>query len=178
VRAVAFAPAGDRLASAGDDGSVRVWDATTGDELHRLTGHTGLVRAVAFAPAGDRLASAGDDGSVRVWDTTTGDELHRLTGHARWVSAVAFAPAGDRLASASTDGSVRVWDAATGDELLAVQLLPAGEHAVLAGGRVASCTAGAWRWLGWLARERGSHALTRLPAETYGPLPVRVPGAT
>ena len=217
VRAVAFAPAGDRLASAGDDGSVRIWDPASGDELQRLTGHTrpvsavafapagdrlasaghddsvriwdpasgdelqrltGGVSAVAFAPAGDRLASAGHDGSVRIWDPASGDELQRLTGHTDWVSAVAFAPAGDRLASAGYDGSVRIWDPATGDELLAVQLLPAGEHAVLAGGRVASCTAGAWRWLGWLAREPESRALTRLPAETYGPLPVRAPRAT
>lgn len=114
---VAWQPDGKRLASAGDDGTVRVWDAGTAKELARLEGHKGGVRAVVWHPDGTQLASAGSDGTVRVWDVVTAKELARFEGHTKAVYALAWNPDRKRIASAAEDGTVRVWDAATAKEL-------------------------------------------------------------
>jgi WD40 repeat protein len=71
VVALAAGPNGEWLAAASDDGTVRIWDPTTGTHQHTLKGHTSGVRALAAGPNGEWLASAGGDASVRIWDPTT-----------------------------------------------------------------------------------------------------------
>ena len=65
---MAFSPDATRLASGSSDGTVRLWDAATGDEVRRFEGHTDWVSSVAFSPDGTRLASGSDDRTVRLWD--------------------------------------------------------------------------------------------------------------
>ncbi len=121
VWSVALSPDGQRLASASDDQTVKVWDAATGQESLTLKGHTGRVESVAFSPDGQRLASASGDQTVKVWDAATGQESLTLKGHTGEVMSVAFSPDGQRLASASEDQTVKVWDAATGQESLTLK---------------------------------------------------------
>jgi WD40 repeat protein len=113
VNSVAFSPDGKRLASAADDGAVKVWDATTGQELLTLRGG----RCVIFSPDGQHLALT-DDRTVKVCDATTGQEVLTLRGHADRVASVAYRPDGKHLASASRDRTVKVWDATTGLEVV------------------------------------------------------------
>ncbi len=116
VNGVAWSPDATRLASASDDGGVRVWDPASGEQLQHLTGHTDWVNGVAWSPDATRLASAGHDG-VRVWDPASGEQLQHLTGHSGGATGVAWSPDATRLASASRNGGVRVWDPASGEQL-------------------------------------------------------------
>ena len=114
--AVAVAADGARAVSGGADGTVRVWDLSTGHEQASLAGHTGSVYAVAVAADGARAVSGGADGTVRVWDLSTGHEQASLAGHTGSVYAVAVAADGARAVSGGADGTVRVWDLSTGHE--------------------------------------------------------------
>jgi WD40 repeat protein len=103
-----------RLASAGSDEIIRLWDAVGGREVHRLDDRLGAVVSLAWSPDGTRLASAGWDGTVEVVDVVSGRKLLAFRGHARQAHSVTWSPDGKRLASAGGDHTVGVWDAARG----------------------------------------------------------------
>ncbi|MER7707729.1 hypothetical protein ABTX81_33135 [Kitasatospora sp. NPDC097605] len=114
VRSAVFSPDGRTLATASDDGTVRLWDVATGRSVTTLTGHTGKVTSVAFSPDGHTLATASGGWSVQLWEIATGRALTTLTGHTGEVIAAVFSPDGRTLATASWDGTARLWEVATG----------------------------------------------------------------
>jgi WD40 repeat protein len=105
VRAIAFDPAGGRLASGHEDGTVRFWDARRRRLESTLSGHTGPVYAVAFGPGGRTFASGGGDDTAALWQQDGQDRWRRLDeplrDHTGTVASVAFTPDGHTLATGS-----------------------------------------------------------------------------
>jgi WD40 repeat protein len=121
---VAFSPDGRALA-VGDNTSVTVRDARTGQERFRVDASAG-VRKVLFSPNGRQLAAACLDKRVRVWNTATGQEAFRVPWPDNTVFAVGYSPDGKRLAAVIAEG---IWasqivscNALTGGEVRTVKL--------------------------------------------------------
>jgi WD40 repeat protein len=109
------------LASASDDGTVRIWEVPGGRALATLEDHTGAVWGVALSADGQLLATGNVDGSVKLWDTDSGRVWATLRGHTSAVWGVALAGEGQLLASSSADGAIRLWDVPGGRALAILQ---------------------------------------------------------
>ena len=90
MNAVAYFPERDeeetRVASASDDGTIKITSTVSGEVLLSLQGHEGGVKSVAVFNDGTCLASGGEDNTLRVWDSKSGKELWASaasTGHSR-----------------------------------------------------------------------------------------------
>ncbi len=121
VMALAWSPDGSRIATAGYDKTVRLWDTSTGKSIAIYRGHTDHVNAVVWSPNGQRIASAGDDRTIQIWDPISRSMLMTLQGHVNRVTALAWSPDSPRLASGGLDKTVIVWDMITGRTLFVYQ---------------------------------------------------------
>lgn len=110
VTAALFSPDDRTLAIAANE-EVRVFDASSGAELHKLTGHEQQINGLAFSPDGKLIATASLDTTVRTFRADTGAPLKTFAGHTEGALDVAFSAEGDLLFSAG-DSTVRVWDVA------------------------------------------------------------------
>jgi WD40 repeat protein len=122
-----FDPGGNRVVTAGQDGTAAIWDAQTGDPLVILNGNTGPINCAVFRPGGSQVATANGDGTVSIWDATDGSELFVLPDSVPEgqvtnlvVLSLLFSQDGNRLVAAGQDGSVTVWDTNTGASLLRI----------------------------------------------------------
>jgi eukaryotic-like serine/threonine-protein kinase len=115
--AASIAPDGRHLATAGSDGSIRVWNlesrtrvATLRSEVHRRVGHDALGLALAFSADGALAASGHVDGAVHLWDLRRAEEVAVKMRHDAPVKALAFSPDGRTLATGGLDSAVKLWD--------------------------------------------------------------------
>ncbi|KAJ1841856.1 hypothetical protein H4S02_004465 [Coemansia sp. RSA 2611] len=142
INSIRWHPAGKFLASASDDGSVKVWSLAAEPPLvHTFAGHAQQVYLVKWLPRADKaiLASASFDGSVRVWDAHNGACMRVLAAHTKPVDCMAFSPDGRYLVSGAFDKKVCVWSVKDGallktyladDAVHDVQWAPSGQIAV------------------------------------------------
>ena len=111
VYTLAFSPDGKLLASAGYDRSVKLWNASTHQQVKSLDDLSDTVFAVSFHPDGKLLSSASADRAVKVWDIESGKRLYTLSDPTDGVYTVAWSPDRKHLAAAGIDKSIRVWAA-------------------------------------------------------------------
>jgi WD40 repeat protein/class 3 adenylate cyclase len=124
VNDVQFSDDGSILATAGDDGFLKIWDPDTGDEISSVQGATGAVGQSFDADGRHVAATWPEAGMIRVAETATGDIVSRIEMDIfPWDSALS--PDGTRLAVAGPDSdSVPVFDVRTGDVLVELENTP------------------------------------------------------
>jgi len=116
VSNVAYSPNGQKIVSAGFDGTVRLWPNARGRELI-LFGHSGPVTAATFSHDGRQVLSSSEDGTIRLWDA----EPYRdgrfviIEGQMRAACGHAISAAGDRVATVSGGGVIRISDTEHGN---------------------------------------------------------------
>lgn len=117
IRALAWSPNGARLATGGEDGAVRLFDATTGQHQVTYKKHRASITALAWSPDSQQLASAGEDGTVQVWDAASGKKRRTFRGALGTRAVLAWSPNGTWLAGGGSDPCVQIWDITTGRPL-------------------------------------------------------------
>ncbi len=118
IHALAFTYNGKMLASGGDDGKIRLWDTSTGNQMSSL--RSSKVRGLEFSLDGKILASSSAN-KVQLWDISTGKLLTSLIGLNRPVTDLEFSPDNKILASGNRYGLIQLWDISTGRRLASLK---------------------------------------------------------
>lgn len=114
IRAVAFDPSGQRIVTAGIDGTLRVWDAEGSRDVTRFSGHSLPVSCLTFNSGSTIVVSGSADGTLVFWDAEGRTSIRAVPAHGGKIVRIAFLPGGQNVMSAGGDGMVRIWDATTG----------------------------------------------------------------
>ncbi|WP_299491850.1 hypothetical protein [Acaryochloris sp. IP29b_bin.137] len=107
---VTFSPDDQMIASASDDGTIRLWDAATGECLQVFMGHQGWVVSVAFHPRFPLLVSSSTDDTVRFWEISSGKCLEVLEAQQKGVWQVVYSLDGQLLMTGGWDATIKIWN--------------------------------------------------------------------
>lgn len=104
--------------------TVRVWDATTMDELVTMTDLASSVGQIAISPDGTLVAVVGGPSKLGIWDARTGRCVRLMHGVEGDIHSLTFSPDGRRIATAEGSPSpcVRIWSSSTARELYRVSI--------------------------------------------------------
>jgi WD40 repeat protein len=117
---VNFSPDGNRVVTASEDKTARIWDSSTGKLLFTLEGHSRSVDSAAFIADGQKVLTTSRDKTARIWDSSSGKSLHELRAPAGLAAlSCSLSHDGKRVALLA-DGPARIWATGDGKELFSI----------------------------------------------------------
>ena len=109
INGIAFSPDGKEFATAGDDGTIMIWDQISSQERLRFKAQPEKAFQIVYSREGSQIISCGNDPVIRIFDTATGELAYTLEGHQRTVESLLLSDDGTTLVSTSDDHTVRIW---------------------------------------------------------------------
>ncbi|KIJ60398.1 hypothetical protein HYDPIDRAFT_98892, partial [Hydnomerulius pinastri MD-312] len=117
ITGVVCLPEGDRVVTCSLDQTIRLWDATTGEEEGVRMEHGAIVSCVGVTKDGKRILSGGYDDKLKVWEVETQKLMEVWEGHALMFFSLAISPDGELVASGHGDGRIVIREAKSGGEI-------------------------------------------------------------
>ena len=123
VNSVRWSADGLRLATVGDDGTVRIWDPASHKELQKLSFNGGSLNALSWSPDSSHLAAGANDGTLIVWDTSSWAQSWTVPGHGTPINDISWSPLdGKQLLTANGDGTVGFFNGESGAAALPLKV--------------------------------------------------------
>ncbi|KIJ64260.1 hypothetical protein HYDPIDRAFT_62090, partial [Hydnomerulius pinastri MD-312] len=117
ISGIVYLPEGDRVVTCSWDKTVRLWDATTGEEEGERMEHGAGVRCLAVTKDGKRIVSGDYDGELKVWEVETRKLVEMWEGHEGRINSVTISPDGEFAASGDSRGRIVIREAKSGGEI-------------------------------------------------------------
>ena len=117
VHSVVFSRDGSLIASGSEDGTAKLWNADSGQQIRALMRHPHPILCVSLSPDSNILASGSEAGKITLWDVNYKERIRILKGHEDRVWSIRFSPDGTFLASGSADKTIRLWNMRSGKEI-------------------------------------------------------------
>ncbi len=113
ITCVAFEPKGNKVAYAGEEMVITIYDAQSGNTLNTLRGHTASVYGLKWT-SDNKIISGATDNTIKVWDANKGTELKTMSGHTEWIWEVDVDPKNKMVLSCASGGELYLWDIKSG----------------------------------------------------------------
>lgn len=114
VSLLSVSPDGVYYLSASEDGYIKIWDSTSGDDCLSLYGHSDEITSVLWSEDCTSLISASYDKTIKIWDLGSGECTSTLYGHSEGINRLLWSSDEAELVSASNDSTVKIWSRADG----------------------------------------------------------------
>ncbi|KAF3002376.1 hypothetical protein E8E13_001147 [Curvularia kusanoi] len=115
ISQIAFSNDGQRIVSNSTNGTVKLWDADSGECSYTLKYHGGQIHRMVFSPDSRHLASSADDKTVKIWDVDSGECKHTFKCQEELPSTFVFSPNSQRIAVVDeANGTIKIWNTNSG----------------------------------------------------------------